>query len=85
MPSRTGLAVSLYPRLGGLLCDFSILFQPRSIVLAGGVISAHSVAITRAVEEELAESLPDNYERPAIIVSPFGQVSALIGAATMFA
>ena len=68
-------------RLGGLIRDLSILFRPRTVILAGGIAARRADTLVAACESELRESRPDYMELPALVLSPFGETSGLVGAA----
>lgn len=68
-------------RIGGLIRDFTALFQPRTVVLAGGIIDHHHATIVPTINAEIDGHLPAHIERPNLVVSPFGDDSGLVGAA----
>lgn len=68
-------------RLGALVHDFSVLFQPRPVVLTGGIVRRHRDVVVASVREELRARLPGHVEPPTILTSPYEDASALVGAA----
>jgi hypothetical protein len=68
-------------RLATLIRDFTILFQPRVVVLAGGIIDRHRDVLMPVLHAELSRNLPEEVEKPHIVPSPFGANSGLVGAA----
>ncbi len=68
-------------RLGALLHDFSVIFQPRTVVLCGGVIDRYGPVIVQTAQEEFSGRWSGVLDPPTISISPFGSHSALVGAA----
>ncbi|WP_071286317.1 ROK family protein [Mycolicibacterium llatzerense] len=66
-------------RLGAFFVQLVIGFQPRTIVLSGGITVARSTVFLPTVHSELA-SVPSHFVRPRILVSPFRQ-AGLVGTA----
>lgn len=69
-------------RLATFIYNLSIVFQPRTVVLAGGVI-AHNGDLTEAVNQSVSSMWPPaiRWDPPSILDSPHGSDSGLLGAA----
>ncbi|MDQ1734139.1 MAG: hypothetical protein QOH56_390 [Pseudonocardiales bacterium] len=70
-------------RLGSFIERLSAVFQPRTVVLSGGIARNHWDAFKANLRGEL-EQLPKHFTRPRVMVSPYPE-AALIGAAEAFA
>lgn len=79
----TGRAYPHYGyRLGSFVERLSAVFQPRTVVLSGGIASNHWDAFKANMRGEL-EQLPRHFSRPKVMLSPYPQ-AALIGAIKAF-
>lgn len=68
-------------RLGAFLCNLCSLFQPRTIVLSGGIPESHWDTFSGPLLEEFAAAGPRWLEWPRIERSPYGRHAALWGMA----
>jgi predicted NBD/HSP70 family sugar kinase len=69
-------------RVGSLVRDFAVIFQPRTVALCGGIIDVHGSAILDSVRREVqAHWSRDLPAPPLFLTSPFGPHSGLVGAA----
>lgn len=65
-------------RLGTFLRELALMFQPRSIVLSGGIVHDYWDHIAGGIDECLRAGLRDDLQ-PSLIRSPYPE-TALIGA-----
>ena len=68
-------------RLGSFLVSICSIFQPKTVVLSGGIVDAHWSYLERRVHEEFGHGRPDWLEQPEIVKSPYAKDAALWGMA----
>ncbi len=66
-------------RLGAFLADICSIFQPKSVVLSGGVTEAWWEVFQHTLLSEFKNSVPDWLGKITIYKSPFGINAALVG------
>lgn len=75
-------------RLGAYLANLTILLQPRTIILSGGIVENHWDKMSPAIIEEFNKNTSDflrdlrgYIDAPTILKSPHGDSAALVGIA----
>ena len=70
-------------RLGGFVLETSMTFQPRTVVLAGGVTARLGDTLAAHIRNTLERRWPPavRWDPPTVIASPHGSHSGLLGAA----
>jgi len=68
-------------RLGALVADFTILFQPRTVVLSGGIPDRHGNKLLDPANAELSKILPDHVQMPRLEKSLWGRNAGIVGGA----
>ena len=68
-------------RIGGLVTDFSILFQPNTVVLSGGIPAKFGDRFLSAVQQEVSTAMPNHTKAPRIAISEYGRSAGIVGAA----
>jgi len=72
-------------RLGAFLRDMTIAFQPRSVVLSGGIVARHWQTLEGPIRRECESALPDFVEPPQLACADDPANAALWGAARLAA
>lgn len=68
-------------RLGAFLAQLTCIFQPKTIVLSGGIPNTRWNDMKGPTRQEL-EQIPEHFEHPQLVRSPFPQ-AGLVGAASL--
>jgi predicted NBD/HSP70 family sugar kinase len=68
-------------RLGAFLSNLAGIFQPKTIVLSGGITELYWDEFKSSLRSEFSQSKPDWLEEPQIRSSPYGKNAALRGMA----
>jgi predicted NBD/HSP70 family sugar kinase len=68
-------------RVGALITDFSVLFQPSAVVLSGGVPAKFGDELLGPAIAELRATMPPHTRTPVVELSPHGRNAGIVGAA----